>query len=210
LSEVTDPPPELARRVSELEAALASEARASSELAQIRHDASASVGLVPRTVAMVGIHASIAAFWLGLARIGVAITHEGILAFGLVLLVSLLATFRYFRHTLMANRFNRQVLYALVAFCIYNTVEGALGYISDVRVDHLAWSAYLAISLMFAVMAMTMAPVTAVLIPPAVISAVYCALVPSAVAESLSLFNASAALAWLVAFWVERGARRDA
>lgn len=210
LDELDPAPAELRGRLEALRREREQEGRATAELSQLRHESSAEVALATRTGLMVAVHGSLGLFWLWMAHLGLVITHLGIMAFALSLLLGLGAGFYAFRDSLLANQLNRRVLYGLVAFCLFTMVQSSLGFLRDVPVDHLAWGSYLGISLMFAVMALTLTPTVGLLVPPTLVAAVFCALFPARINESLALFNFGCALAWLVplagAWW--RAGRR--
>lgn len=198
LEELDPAPPELRRRLEALRREVEEESRATAELSQLRHESSAEVALATRTWLMTGVHGVLGLFWLWMAHLGLGITHLGIMAFAGSLLVALAAGFYLLRDSLLANQLNRRVLYSLVAFCLFTFAHASLGAIRHVPVDHLAWGGYLGISLMFAVLALTLTPTVGLLVPPTLVSAVYCAFLPERINESLALFNFGCAVAWLV------------
>lgn len=204
LADLGSKAPQLQARLADLRRSLEVEGRASVELSQLRHESSSEVALSVRTWVMFAVHFVLGVFWLGMARIQLEFTHVAIIGFAASLLLTLAVSFTLLRQTLLANQFNRRILYSLVAFCVFTMVHASLGIIREVPVDHLAWGGYLGISLMFAVMALTMAPTFGLLVPPTLLAAFYCALFPEQVNESLALFNFGCALMWLVPLGLAR------
>lgn len=213
---LTDLGPEAAHlqaRMADLRRSIEVQTGADQELSRLRHDSSAEVALAVRTGLMFTVHAVLGVFWLGMERAGLLFTHLDIIGFAASLLLALSVGYTVFRRTLLANRFNRRILYSLVAFCIFTMIHGSLGMVRDVPVDHLAWGGYLGVGLMFAVLALTLSPTIWLLVPPTLLSAVYCAFHPERVNLSLALFNLGCALSWLIplAFtrWKQRSSPRS-